>query len=98
MGEAPPPEDLGRLGAAIAESRPPEMVGYPKLRARSAGARRYIDLHVQFRAATTLEDAHALAHRLRDAIAAEIPHSDVLIHVEPEEAARPAKGGPLRSG
>ena len=65
---------------------PPEMVGYHKLRARRAGARRYIDLHVQFRDGTTLEDAHELAHRLRDAIEAEIPDSDVLIHVEPEGA------------
>jgi divalent metal cation (Fe/Co/Zn/Cd) transporter len=65
------------------------MVGYHKLRARRAGVRRYIDLHVQFRDGTTLEDAHSLAHRLRAAIEAEIPDSDVLIHVEPEGAAHP---------
>jgi cation diffusion facilitator family transporter len=86
MDEAPPPEELDRIEAAIARARPEEMVGYHKLRARRAGARRYIDLHVQFRDGTTLEDAHALAHRLRDAIEAEIPDSDVLIHVEPEGA------------
>jgi cation diffusion facilitator family transporter len=88
MDEAPPAEELDRIEAAIARARPEEMVGYHKLRARRAGARRYIDLHVQFRDGTTLEDAHALAHRLRDAIEAEIPDSDVLIHVEPEGAAR----------
>jgi cation diffusion facilitator family transporter len=88
LDEAPPPEELDRIEAAIARARPEEMVGYHKLRARRAGARRYIDLHVQFRDGTTLEDAHALAHRLRDAIEAEIPDSDVLIHVEPEGAAR----------
>jgi cation diffusion facilitator family transporter len=97
VDEAPPPEELDRIEAAIAAARPPEMVGYHALRARRAGIRRYIDLHVQFRSGTTLEDAHALAHRLRDAIAAEIPNSDVLIHVEPQEAAR-ARSGPLRSG
>jgi cation diffusion facilitator family transporter len=86
MDEAPPPEELDRVEAAIARARPEEMVGYHKLRARRAGARRYIDLHVQFRDGTTLEDAHQLAHRLRDAIQAEIPDSDVLIHVEPEGA------------
>jgi cation diffusion facilitator family transporter len=86
MDEAPPPEELDRIEAAIARARPEEMVGYHKLRARRAGARRYIDLHVQFRDGTTLEDAHGLAHRLRDAIEAEVPDSDVLIHVEPEGA------------
>jgi cation diffusion facilitator family transporter len=86
LDEAPPPEELDRIESAIARARPEEMVGYHKLRARRAGARRYIDMHVQFRDGTTLEDAHALAHRLRDAIEAEIPDSDVLIHVEPEGA------------
>ncbi|MGH2965452.1 MAG: cation diffusion facilitator family transporter [Solirubrobacterales bacterium] len=88
VDEAPPPEELDRIEAAIAGARPPEMVGYHKLRARRAGARSYIDLHVQFRSGTTLEDAHALAHRLRAAIEAEIQGSEVLIHVEPEGAVR----------
>ena len=101
LDEAPPPEELDRIEDAIARARPEEMVGYHKLRARRAGARRYIDLHVQFRDGTTLEDAHSLAHRLRDAIEAEIPDSDVLIHVEPEGAAHPPearKTQPYRAG
>ena len=101
MDEAPPPEELDRVEAAIARARPEEMVGYHKLRARRAGARRYVDLHVQFRDGTTLEDAHSLAHRLRDAIEAEIPDSDVLIHVEPEGAAHPPESPgthPYRAG
>jgi cation diffusion facilitator family transporter len=88
VDEAPPPEELDRIEAAIARARPPEVVGYHKLRARRAGTRRYIDLHVQFRSGTTLEDAHSLAHRLRSAIEGEIPGSEVLIHVEPEGAVR----------
>jgi cation diffusion facilitator family transporter len=101
LDEAPPPEELDRIEEAIAGARPEEMVGYHKLRARRAGARRYIDLHVQFRDGTTLEDAHALAHKLRAAIEAEIPDSDVLIHVEPEEAAHALDAGdtqPYRAG
>jgi cation diffusion facilitator family transporter len=88
VDEAPPPEVLDRIEAAIAAARPPEMVGYHKMRARRAGTRSYIDLHVQFRSGTTLEDAHAVAHRLRAAIEAEVPSADVLIHVEPEAAAQ----------
>ncbi len=84
VDEAPPVEEMDRIEAAIARARPPEVVGYHKLRARRAGRRRYIDMHVQFRSGTTLERAHALAHSLRDAIEAEIPGAEVLIHVEPE--------------
>jgi cation diffusion facilitator family transporter len=101
VDEAPPPEELDRIEAAIAAARPPEMVGYHKLRARRAGIHRYIDLHVQFRSGTTLEDAHSLAHTLRAAIESEIPDSEVLIHVEPEGALRdPASRdeAPYRAG
>jgi cation diffusion facilitator family transporter len=99
VDEAPPPAELDRIEAAIAKARPDEVVGYHKLRARRAGARRHIDLHVQFRSGTTLERAHQLAHALRGAIEAEIPHSDVLIHVEPEESVTVAgEDQPLRHG
>jgi divalent metal cation (Fe/Co/Zn/Cd) transporter len=60
------------------------MVGYHKLRARIAPRHRYIDMHVQFRTGTTLERAHALAHKLRDEIESELGDAEVLIHVEPE--------------
>ena len=42
-----------------------------------------------------------LAHQVREAIEAEIPHSEVLIHIEPEESFRPpeqAAQGPYRAG
>ena len=95
---------MDRIEAAIAGARPPEMAGYHKLRARTAGRRRYIDIHVQFRTGTTLERAHALAHALRDAIEAELRDAEVLIHVEPEASpprpvGRPrASTGPARPG
>jgi cation diffusion facilitator family transporter len=101
IDEAPPPEELDRIEAAIAaeRARDPEIAGYHKLRARRAGARRYVDLHVQFREGTTLERAHSLAHRLRDAIEAEVPGSEVLIHVEPEGSVKPPGAtAPLRQG
>jgi cation diffusion facilitator family transporter len=96
--ESPPPEELDRIEAVIAAARPPEMAGYHQLRARSAGRRRYIDLHVQFRTGTTLEHAHSLAHQLRDAIESELPNAEVLIHVEPEGSVRDPAGEPYRAG
>jgi cation diffusion facilitator family transporter len=98
IDEAPPPEELDRIEATIAAADIPDMVGYHKLRARRAGRRRWIDLHVQFREGTTLERAHAAAHQLRDAIRAELGGADVLIHVEPESSVRPMTGSPLRWG
>jgi cation diffusion facilitator family transporter len=86
VDEAPPPAEMDRIEEAIARVRPPEMVGYHKLRARVAGNRRYIDMHAQFRTGTSLERAHSLAHQLRDAIEGELRDAEVLIHVEPESS------------
>ena len=72
------------------------MVGYHKLRARTTGRRSYIDLHLQFRGGTTLERAHEVAHRLRDAIEADLGDAEVLIHVEPESL--PPRPGGLPEG
>jgi cation diffusion facilitator family transporter len=90
VDESPPPEEMDRIEAAIARARAnePEVVGYHKLRARTTGRRRYIDLHVQFRTGTTLEQAHQRAHELRDAIEADLGDAEVLIHVEPESSRR----------
>jgi cation diffusion facilitator family transporter len=90
VDESPPPEEMDRIEAAIARARAnePEVVGYHKLRARTTGRRRYIDLHVQFRTGTTLEQAHQRAHELRDAIEADLGDAEVLIHVEPETSRR----------
>jgi cation diffusion facilitator family transporter len=98
VDEAPPPEELDLIEARIAAAQIPEMVGYHKLRARRAGRRRWIDLHVQFRAGTSLERAHEAAHQLRDAIRAELQGADVLIHVEPESSLREMGDSPLRWG
>jgi cation diffusion facilitator family transporter len=101
VDEALPEAELDRIEAAIAAARTPEVAGYHKLRARRAGSRRHIDLHVQYRAGTSLERAHELAHRMRASIEAEISMADVLIHAEPETSFhRPDEGdvGPFRAG
>jgi cation diffusion facilitator family transporter len=96
VDEAPPAEEMDRIEAVIARDRAgaPEIVGYHKLRARTSGRRRYIDLHVQFRTGTGLERAHDLAHDLRDAIESELGDAEVLIHVEPESSKRDPKESP----
>jgi cation diffusion facilitator family transporter len=101
VDEALPTEEMDRIEAAIAAVRTPEVAGYHKLRARRAGSRRYIDLHVQYRSGTTLERAHELSHAMRDSIEAAIPRAEVLIHAEPETSLRDpeqARSGPFRAG
>jgi cation diffusion facilitator family transporter len=98
VDETLPDAELDRIEAAIASARTPEVAGYHKLRARRAGSRRHIDLHVQYRSGTSLELAHELAHRMRDSIEAEIPLAEVLIHVEPETSVRESDDGPYRAG
>ena len=91
VDEALPPEELDAVREAISEFGPQGVRGYHKLRARRAGSRRYVDLHVQFAGGTTLEAAHATAHQLQDAIRERLRGADVLIHLEPAE---PPDGAP----
>ncbi len=101
VDETLPEAELDRIETAIATARTPEVAGYHKLRARRAGSRRHIDLHVQYRSGTSLERAHELAHQMRDSIEAEIPNCEVLIHAEPETSFREpddSDSGPFRSG
>jgi cation diffusion facilitator family transporter len=101
VDEALPAAEMDRIEAAIADARTPEVAGYHKLRARRAGRRRYIDLHVQYRSGTSLERAHELAHAMRNSIEATVPNAEVLIHAEPETSLRDperARSGPFRAG
>ena len=93
VDEALPEHELAAVRAAVAGHPGPELVGFHKLRARRAGSRRYVDLHVQFRSGTTLERAHALAHELERDIRARVRGADVLIHLEP--GSPPANGHPV---
>jgi cation diffusion facilitator family transporter len=93
VDEALPPDELRVIEQAIEQQDTGEVVGFHKLRARRAGSRRYVDLHVQFRHGTTLQRAHALAHELQAAIGDRLRGADVLIHLEPEEAGEPLPRG-----
>ncbi|MBV9004693.1 MAG: cation transporter [Solirubrobacterales bacterium] len=99
VDEALPADEVAAIRAAVEEFGPRGVVGYHELRTRRAGSRRYVDLHVQFQAGTSLEDAHRTAHELQDRIASRLKGSDVLIHLEPEDRVRPGhKLGVERAG
>jgi cation diffusion facilitator family transporter len=98
VDEALPEAELEAIRDTVATFGPRGIAGFHKLRARRAGARRFVDLHVQFRHGATLEDAHRTAHELQDAIAERIARADVLIHLEPEDRVRPGTEIPPSGG
>lgn len=93
VDEALPGEELDAIRSIMFEHEGSEVIGFHALRARRAGSRRYVDMHVQFRDGTTLERAHQLTHQLQAAIRARLRDADVLIHLEPESALREVDGG-----
>jgi cation diffusion facilitator family transporter len=96
VDEALPEDEMDAIRASIVDFGPRGVAGFHKLRARRAGARRLVDMHVQFRAGTTLEDAHRTAHALQDAIRARLGDADVLIHLEPEDRVQPGTEIPAK--
>jgi cation diffusion facilitator family transporter len=95
VDEALPDAEQSAIREAIELFAGRGIVGYHQLRTRRAGARRYVDLHLQFRSGTSLEDAHGTAHALQDEISRRLPGgTDVLIHLEPAANVRP--GAELR--
>ena len=91
VDESLPAAEVEAIRRAVEGMSGHGVVGYHELRTRQAGARRYVDLHVQFVAGTSLEDAHRTAHELQDEIAERLSGADVLIHLEPEDRVRPGE-------
>jgi len=89
VDETLPDEELEAIREVVRRYGPRGVAGFHKLRARHAGAFHHVDMHVQFRAGTTLEDAHDTAHALQDEIASVLHGADVLIHLEPEDRVQP---------
>jgi cation diffusion facilitator family transporter len=90
LDEALPDEELEEIRSTIRELGAERgVVGFHKLRARRAGARRYVDVHVQFDAGTSLEAAHKTAHELTNAIRDQLTGADILVHVEPRDRVEP---------
>jgi cation diffusion facilitator family transporter len=91
VDEALPAAEVEAIRQAIQGMSSHGVVGYHELRTRRAGSRRYVDLHVQFREGTSLEEAHRTAHELQDQISGRLAGADVLIHLEPEDRVRPGE-------
>jgi cation diffusion facilitator family transporter len=98
VDEVLPEAEMAAVREAIQGFGAPELIGFHKVRARRGGSLRYVDLHVQFRRGTSLERAHDVSHQLQSAIRDRLGGADVLIHLEPEDAADASAGDARRSG
>ncbi len=83
LDEALPDDELAVIRGTIAEHRGELIVGYHKLRARRAGSKRHIDLHITVDDELGIVEAHDAAMHISADIKRRIPNSEVLVHVEP---------------
>jgi len=83
LDETLPDAELEEIRRCVREHRGDIITGYHKLRARRAGSRRHVDLHVVVDPDLTVTEAHDIAEHIEDDIRACIPNTDVLVHVEP---------------
>jgi ferrous-iron efflux pump FieF len=87
-----PDDDRNRIRQiALAE---PAVKSVHDLRTRAAGANRFIQIHLEMDRSLTLIDAHEISDRVMYNIEAAFPHSEVLVHQDPEgvEERRDAPG------
>ncbi len=83
LDEALPDSELDVVRATVAEHRGELIIGYHKLRARHAGAKHHIDLHITVPGNMTVARAHEIAEHIEDDIAERLPNTEVLVHIEP---------------
>jgi cation diffusion facilitator family transporter len=89
IDETLPEDELATIRDVLDGFLGGQVLGYHDLRARHTGSQHQVDLHLQFTADTSLQDAHELSHRLQEAITARLPGTSVLVHLEPEDRVRP---------
>jgi cation diffusion facilitator family transporter len=82
MDHALPPEEQGKLRAAIRAALPAG-TDFHALRTRQAGAKTFAEFHLLVSGDSTVRAAHELAHRVEDALRGTLPDLAVTIHVEP---------------
>jgi cation diffusion facilitator family transporter len=83
LDEALPDDELAIVRATVAEHRGELIIGYHKLRSRHAGSRHLIDLHITVSDDMTVAAAHRIAEHIERDIGQRLPHSEVLVHIEP---------------
>jgi ferrous-iron efflux pump FieF len=79
--EWPPEERTAFLEAAHVY---PELAGLHDFRTRHAGTHRFCQFHVWVPGDWTVEEAHHRMDRIEEGLQARFPHTEILIHLDPE--------------
>jgi cation diffusion facilitator family transporter len=62
-----------------------QLVGFHNLRTRKSGSQRYVDLHLVVPRNTSVANAHKITEHLEQDIRRKLPHTSMIIHIEPCE-------------
>ncbi|HSB46913.1 MAG TPA: cation diffusion facilitator family transporter [Candidatus Bilamarchaeum sp.] len=83
MDFSPDAETLARIEGVLKGDR--RITRFHKLRARIAGSRIFVDVHIQFQHRTDIVEAHKVAHEIENGIIRAVPQvKEVSIHMEPD--------------
>ncbi len=77
------PDDEEAVIHEVMAAHAREFLEYHKLRTRKSGHTRHIDMHLVVPKRMPLEAAHSLSHALSAEIEGRLPHSHILVHIEP---------------
>lgn len=88
MDEAVSPQIETEIRAAIAANGSGALEAHD-IRTRNAGSMTFIEFHLVVPGDMSVREAHDICDRIEDAIEAKLHDVDVIIHVEPDEKAKP---------
>ncbi len=75
------PELIARVERIVASY--PGVIGFHDLKTRTAGARIFIQVHLELDGTQSLRDAHEIGAGVRHALLDAVPNSEVIIHKDP---------------
>jgi cation diffusion facilitator family transporter len=87
LDEAAPPEVQAAIRAAIRASANGALQAHD-LKTRVAGPATFVEFHLVVPGSMSVKEAHVICDRIEDAIEAEVPGAEVVIHVEPDHKAK----------
>jgi cation diffusion facilitator family transporter len=62
----------------------PEVKKFHDIKIREAGSKKFIELNIHVDKNLTIDEAHAISHKVEDAIEEGIENSEVMVHTEPQ--------------
>lgn len=77
------PKELEEDVKRIIERLPFPYAGFHKLRTRSSGSMKYIDLHLLICRNSSIEEAHEISENLEEILKKHTPQIDAVVHLEP---------------